>query len=301
MRKRAQTVVKDNWLPRDISMRTKGMALPVKNSNGTLETTTRRGQKGSASAAAASAASRAARAAHASEAGGAAAALTAHVKAPPLDTSAGDALTAADALTTAADAAAHLPPHNLPSDQAPSECKGLAPPPEFAGTSGVGDGCSAPVDPSSDRTVAEEEGGAAVAAVPLPISQGPGPGQGPGPCLATAAAPDAKSSQEAGTRTNTSTSTARAQIAAAPSTSPRRVGAGINTKRGRQGACAARRVGANELTSVVTSVVSVVAHVLTVALPRLSSLCVSVCVCMCLYILCEPAPSRGVPSRTRAV
>ena len=197
MRKRAQTVVKDNWLPRDISMRTKGMALPVKNSNGTLETTTRRGQKGSASAAAASAASRAARAAHASEAGGAAAALTAHVKAPPLDTSAGDALTAADALTTAADAAAHLPPHNLPSDQAPSECKGLAPPPEFAGTSGVGDGCSAPVDPSSDRTVAEEEGGAAVAAVPLPISQGPGPGQGPGPCLATAAAPDAKSSQEA--------------------------------------------------------------------------------------------------------
>jgi len=105
----------------------------------------------------------------------------------------------------------------------------------------------------------------------------------------------------AGTSTSTSTSTARAQIAAAPSTSPRRVGAGINTKRGRQGACAARRVGANELTSDVTSVVSVVAHVLTVALPRLSSLCVSVCVCMCLYILCEPAPSRGVPSRTRAV
>ena len=30
MRKRAQTVVKDNWLPRDTSMRTKGMALPVK-------------------------------------------------------------------------------------------------------------------------------------------------------------------------------------------------------------------------------------------------------------------------------
>jgi hypothetical protein len=48
MRKRAQTVVKENWLPRDVSMRTKGMALPV---NGTVSTT-RRGQKGSAAAAA---------------------------------------------------------------------------------------------------------------------------------------------------------------------------------------------------------------------------------------------------------
>ena len=34
MRTRAQTVVKDNWLPRDISMKTKGMALPVKGANG---------------------------------------------------------------------------------------------------------------------------------------------------------------------------------------------------------------------------------------------------------------------------
>jgi len=42
MRKRAQTVVKDNWLPRDISMRTKGMALPVKG--GSVETT--RGHRG---------------------------------------------------------------------------------------------------------------------------------------------------------------------------------------------------------------------------------------------------------------
>jgi len=47
MRKRAQTVVKDNWLPRDISMRTKGMALPVKG--GSVETT--RGHRGNKAAA----------------------------------------------------------------------------------------------------------------------------------------------------------------------------------------------------------------------------------------------------------
>jgi hypothetical protein len=37
VRKRAHTVVKENWLPRDTAMRTKGMALPVKGANGALE------------------------------------------------------------------------------------------------------------------------------------------------------------------------------------------------------------------------------------------------------------------------
>jgi hypothetical protein len=133
MRKRAQTVVKDNWLPRDISMRTKGMALPVKGSNGTVATT-RRGQKGSAAAAAANAGSSASAAAAANAgssaarpseagalealealeageaaaaAGGAAAALTSHIKAAAADAKAGDAL----ASTAAADpdARSHSP------------------------------------------------------------------------------------------------------------------------------------------------------------------------------------------------
>jgi hypothetical protein len=121
MRKRAQTVVKDNWLPRDISMRTKGMALPVKGSNGTVATT-RRGQKGSAAAAAANAGSSAARPSEAgalealealeageaaAAAGGAAAALTSHIKAAAADAEAGDAL----ASTAAADpdARSHSP------------------------------------------------------------------------------------------------------------------------------------------------------------------------------------------------
>ena len=54
MRKRAQTVVKDNWLPRDISMRTKGMALPVKGSNGVLEPTRGRSHNKASAAVAAS-------------------------------------------------------------------------------------------------------------------------------------------------------------------------------------------------------------------------------------------------------
>jgi hypothetical protein len=121
MRKRAQTVVKDNWLPRDVSMRTKGMALPVKGSNGTVATT-RRGQKGSAAVAAANAGSSAARPSEAgalealealeareaaAAAGGAAAALTSHIKAAAADAKAGDGL----ASTAAADpdARSHSP------------------------------------------------------------------------------------------------------------------------------------------------------------------------------------------------
>ena len=53
MRKRAQTVVKDNWLPRDISLRTKGMALPVnrvKGGVGSSESTRGRTRKGAGAA-----------------------------------------------------------------------------------------------------------------------------------------------------------------------------------------------------------------------------------------------------------
>jgi hypothetical protein len=52
MRKRAQTVVKDNWLPRDISLRTKGMALPVKGGVGGSESTRGRTRKGAGAGAA---------------------------------------------------------------------------------------------------------------------------------------------------------------------------------------------------------------------------------------------------------
>ena len=91
----------------------------------------------------------------------------------------------------------------------------------------------------------------------------------------------------AGTSTSTSTSTARAQIAAAPSTSPRRVGAGINTKRGRQGACAARRVGANELTSDKRCHKRC-QRCRTRVNCRLAATLKSVCVCMCLYVPVYP-------------